>query len=169
MAVNEWVPAVITIDPIEAMIASQLDGYIPAPLQQPRTIPVITLDATTSEPEPEPDSWKYPEVEFFIDQNAIKDSRCIISLDLAKRPVVHAPYNGCRAILCNDCYRKFVIDTPNKLCPLGCSHTFNPRRLPHFPPGPTVNQMKKQELVCNICTQRMQLRRYAKHMETYHL
>ena len=85
---SDWIPAVVTRDPIDLLIASQIEGYPigtrgppnwdpewgplpghrpPSPI--PRPIPVIDL-----EPEPiqEIDIW-YPDIDNFINQQAIAD------------------------------------------------------------------------------------------------
>ena len=50
MSNNEWIPVITIRDPIEELIASQNDNYIPRPSSF-RSIPVITIPSTPEPPE----------------------------------------------------------------------------------------------------------------------
>lgn len=94
MSHEEWVPVLITIDPIEELIRSQTyDDEIQIIEPEPQ-IPSYLI------PEPIVNPFKLTSY-LFLDTNVIRDYECIICQNLAENPCVHKQNTSCKVMFCS--------------------------------------------------------------------
>ena len=177
----EWVPAEIREHALDFSIRNQI---LPEndPEFNPRASVIIDLEPVRPPPgfapaplvEPAPalecDIW-YPEVDQFLDQNAVLDYTCLICLELAKEPVVHEPYDSCKALFCLNCANNMAIHRPQMPCPGGCNRAFIPQALPlysHHPNLPDKCQRGQLKVRCAVCPVTLKFKQYRKHFLKRH-
>ena len=110
-----------------------------------------------------------PEEIQFTDQQAIKDYICVICLNLAKNPKVHA-HQKCKTVMCDTCWNTYKSMNKNKpmiICPLRCSTSrFTPAVLPGKGPR-SWQHLGNLLLRCkfSLCPATMKYKNYQKHID----